>query len=278
MKRDIKHRIELKSKREIGLMRQAGLAVWKAHQIAAEMVRPGATTAQIDHAIEAHFASLGAVPLFMNYPNTDRKKRPFPAVTCMSVNAAVVHGIPSDRPLEEGDIVSMDTGCRLNGWCGDAAATYPVGRISDEAQKLLEVTQGVLELSIEQLRHQSRWSRIAEQMAQYVSDHGFYSVECFVGHGIGREMHEDPQVPNFPSRSLRGSGDFLIEPGLVIAIEPMVNVGTKRVKMLRDQWTQVTADGSLSAHFEHTVAVTEEGPVPITTAPTQAEEAAGVAV
>ena len=235
------------------------------------MVAPGVSTAEIDKAFEAHFDRLGAKPLFKNYPNSSRGKRPFPAVTCMSVNDAVVHGIPSDKPLEEGDIVSIDTGCLLNGWCGDAAVTYPVGQISEDVQKLLDVTRGVLELAIEELHTKSRWSQIAAMMAQCVADNGFSTVECFVGHGIGREMHEDPQVPNFPSRSLRGSGDFAIQPGLVIAIEPMVNMGTKRVKMLRDQWTQVTADGSMSAHFEHTVAITEQGPVALTAAPTQAE-------
>jgi len=273
MKRDISHRIELKSSREIGLMRQAGLAVWQAHQIAAERVAPGVSTAEIDRAFEQHFEALGARPLFKNYPNSTRGKQPFPAVTCMSVNEAVVHGIPSDKPLEEGEIVSIDTGCSLNGWCGDAAVTYPVGKIADDVQDLLDVTHGVLELAIELLHHKSRWSQIAELMAQYVADHGFSTVECFVGHGIGREMHEDPQVPNFSSRSLRGSGDFAIQPGLVIAIEPMVNMGTKRVKMLRDQWTQVTADGRPSAHFEHTVAITDQGPVALTKAPTPAEAA-----
>lgn len=273
MKRDISHRIELKSSREIGLMRKSGIAVWQAHQIAKKMVAPGVTTAEIDEAFEAHFDKLGARPLFKNYPNSSRGKRPFPAVTCMSVNDAVVHGIPTTTPLVEGDIVSIDTGCLLNGWCGDAAVTYPVGQISDEVQKLLDCTSGVLDLAIEQLNHKSRWSQIAAQMAQYVADHGFSTVECFVGHGIGREMHEDPQVPNFSSRSLRGSGDFAIQPGLVIAIEPMVNMGTKRVKLLRDQWTQVTADGKPSAHFEHTVAITDDGPFALTSAPTPAEAA-----
>ncbi len=273
MKQDISHSIELKSNREIGLMRKAGLAVWQAHQIAREMVRPGATTAEIDSAVEQHFGRLGATPLFKNYPNTGRNKRPFPAVCCMSVNEAVVHGIPSDRLLEEGDILSMDTGCRLNGWCGDAAVTHAVGAIDPEVQKLLNVTQAVLDLAIKLMSEKSRWSQIAEQMAQYVKDHGYSTVECFVGHGIGRDMHEDPQVPNFSSRSLRGRNDFRLEPGLVIAIEPMVNMGTKRVKLLRDQWTQVTADGRPSAHFEHTVAITQDGPVVLTQAPTAAERA-----
>ena len=271
MKRDLSHQIELKSKREIGLMRKAGIAVWQAHHIAAELVRPGATTAQIDREVEAHFDRLGATPLFKDYPNTGRYKRPFPAVCCMSVNEAVVHGIPNDRPLLEGDILSMDTGCRLNGWCGDAARTYAIGRLAPEVQKLLDVTEGTLDLAIELMHEKSRWSQIAEQMASYVADHGFSTVECFVGHGIGRDMHEDPQVPNFPSRSLRGRGDFRLQPGLVIAIEPMVNMGTKKVKTLRDQWTQVTSDGRPSAHFEHTVAITDDGPLVLTKAPTVAE-------
>lgn len=253
-------------------MRRAGLAVWKAHQIASKMVQPGVTTAEIDRAVEEHFSALGAVPLFKNYPNSIRNKPPFPAVCCMSVNEAVVHGIPSDKPLKEGDVLSMDTGCKLDGWCGDAAYTYTVGRIDPEVQRLLDSTRAVLDLAIELLHTKSYWSAIAREMADFVRDHGFSTVENFVGHGIGREMHEDPQVPNFPSRSLRGSGDFRIEPGLVIAIEPMVNMGTKRVRLLNDHWTQVTADGKPSAHFEHTVAITPDGPQLLTVAPTAAEQ------
>ena len=271
MKRDLSHHIELKSKREIGLMRKSGLAVWKAHQIAADMVRPGVTTLQIDQAVEEHFNRLGATPLFKNYPNSARNKRAFPAVCCMSVNEAVVHGIPTDKPLQEGDILSMDTGCRLNGWCGDAAVTHPVGQISPEVQDLLNVTKAVLDLAINLMGEKNRWSQVAEQMALYVADHGYSTVECFVGHGIGRDMHEDPQVPNFCSRSLRGSGDFLLVPGLVIAVEPMVNAGTKKVKMLKDHWTQVTADGQMSAHFEHTIAMTEDGPRVLTAPPEPGE-------
>jgi methionyl aminopeptidase len=265
--------IHLKSPREISLMRQAGLAVWQAHQIVGKMVRPGATTWEIDRAVEEHFDNLSAVPLFKNYPNSAKRKKAFPAVTCMSVNEAVVHGIPNNRPLKEGDIVSVDTGCRLNGWCGDAAYTYKVGRVSSDVQKLLDVTEQTLNLAIELLGVKGYWSQIAEQMAQYVRDNGFSSVENFVGHGIGREMHEDPQVPNYASRTLRGSADFRIEPGLVIAVEPMVNMGTKRVKMLSDDWTQVTADGKFSAHFEHTIAITSDGPTLLTVAPTPAEVA-----
>ncbi len=266
--------IELKSSREIRLMRQSGLAVWQAHQIVREMIAPGVSTMEIDRAVEAHFDRLGATPLFKNYPHHDhdKGKPPFPAVTCMSVNEAVVHGFPTDTPLMEGDIVSVDTGCRLNGWCGDAAWTYPVGQISPEAQQLLDVTRGTLELAFELMATKDRWSQVAREMAQYVKDHGYATVECFVGHGIGRDMHEDPQVPNFVSRGLRGREDFFLEPGLVIAVEPMVNVGTKNVKMLDDDWTQVTKDGKLSAHFEHTIALTNDGPVRLTAAPSPTEE------
>jgi methionyl aminopeptidase len=263
--------VHLKSTREIALMRRAGLAVWEAHQIAKRMVRPGVTTREIDNTIGAHFAKLGGEPLFKNYPNPTRGKPPFPAVCCMSLNEAVVHGIPNDRPLKEGDILSLDTGVRLGGWCGDSAWTYPVGKIAPEVQRLLDATEGTLRLAIDLLKTKSYWSAIAREMATYVKDHGYSTVECFVGHGIGRDMHEDPQVPNFPSRSLRGSGDFRIEPGLVIAVEPMVNMGTKRVRMLADTWTQVTADNKPSAHFEHTIAITADGPSLLTVAPTPAE-------
>ena len=234
---------------------------------------PGATTAQIDAAVEDYFRKIKAEPLFLNYPNSTAGRAPFPAVTCMSVNDEVVHGIPSDKPLVEGDIVSIDTGCRLNGWCGDAALTHPIGSVSPEVQKLLDVTREVLELAIEQLNHRTRWSQVADQMARFVRDHGFSTVECFVGHGVGRKMHEEPQVPNFRSRGLRGSVDFHIEPGLVIAVEPMVNMGTKKVKVRGDEWTQVTADGQPSAHFEHTIAITDRGPVALTAAPSPEEMA-----
>jgi methionyl aminopeptidase len=191
------------------------------------------------------------------------------------VNDEVVHGIPNHRPLVEGDIVSVDTGCRLNGWCGDAAVTYPIGRIAPSVQRLLDVTVATLDLAFELMHTKSHWSQIAREMANLVRDNGFSTVECFVGHGIGRQMHEEPQVPNFLSRSLRGSGDFRIEPGLVIAVEPMVNMGTKRVKMHRDHWTQSTLDRKASAHFEHTIAVSKDGPTLLTKEPTP-DEAANV--
>ena len=263
--------IQLKSEREIALMRQAGLCVWQAHQLVREIIVPGVTTAEIDAVVGEYFARCGAVPLFKDYPNQEVGKVPFPAATCTSVNEVVVHGIPNDQPLVEGDIVSVDTGCRLNGWCGDAAWTYPVGRIAPDVQRLLDVTVATLELAFDLMHTKSKWSQVAREMDTYVRDHRYSTVECFVGHGIGRQMHEDPQVPNFVSRGLRGSGDFRLESGLVIAVEPMVNMGTKRVRLHRDHWTQSTADGKPSAHFEHTIAMTVDGPVRLTEAPTPVE-------
>jgi len=253
----------LRSAREIEQMRKAGLLVWQAHQIAVTKLRPGVTTGEIDDAVERFFQQHGATPLFKGVPGPV----PFPAVTCISINEEVVHGIPSRRKLAEGDVVSIDTGCRLNGWCGDAAVTHPVGTIDPHTQRLLDVTRTVLELSIELIGKRSLWSEVAAEMETYVKNNKFTVVEAFVGHGIGRQMHEDPQVPNFSSRQLRRSGDFRLVPGLVIAVEPMVNAGTKRVRVLRDQWTQVTADGRPSAHFEHTIAVTESGPYVLTAGP-----------
>jgi methionyl aminopeptidase len=244
-------------------LRKAGLVVWEAHQLAASMVRPGITTAEIDAAVEQFFHNRKAEPLFKGVPGPV----PFPAVTCMSINEEVVHGIPSDRALKEGDILSIDTGCRLNGWCGDAAVTTPVGEIDPKVQELVDVTRGVLDLAIEQMGHCSLWSEVAVQMENYVKDHGFAVVEAFVGHGIGREMHEDPQVPNFASKQLRRSGDFELVPGLVIAVEPMVNLGSKHIRTRPDHWTQATVDGKPSAHFEHTVAIRPSGPYVLTAGP-----------
>jgi methionyl aminopeptidase len=245
-------------------MRKAGLLVWQAHQLAAAIVRPGVTTAEIDAVIDRFFAEHKAVPLFKGVPGTV----PFPATTCISINEEVVHGIPSSRKLVEGDIVSIDTGCKLNGWCGDAAATYPVGRVTPEVRGLLDVTRNTLALAIDLMGRSSRWSQVAAEMEAYVRKHKFSVVEAFVGHGIGRDMHEDPQVPNFVSRQLRrGTGEFRLVPGLVIAIEPMVNMGVKRVRTRADHWTQATVDGRPSAHFEHTVAMTESGPWVLTAGP-----------
>ena len=251
---------EIKSGRDIELMRQAGLLVWEAHQLAESMLRPGVTTASIDAAVDRLIQQRKAMALFKGVPG----KVPFPAATCISINEEVVHGIPSSRKLAAGDIVSIDVGCKLGGWCGDAAATYPVGPVTPEVQRLLDVTKGVLDLSIDLMGKRAWWSEVAAEMEKYVKRSGFSVVESFVGHGIGREMHEDPQVPNYVSDQLRRGGDFRLVPGLVIAVEPMVNMGTKRVRTRPDHWTQVTADGRPSAHFEHTVAITSSGPYVLT--------------
>ena len=263
----LKPGIILRSAREIALMRKAGLVVWEAHQLAASMLRPGATTGEIDAAVEQFFQQNHAIPLFKGVPG----RVPFPAVTCMSINEEVVHGIPGPRQLQVGEILSIDTGCKLDGWCGDAAVTHPVGQVDPQVQRLLDVTSGVLDLAIELMGTCSVWSQVADKMGSYVREHGFSVVEAFVGHGIGRQMHEDPQVPNFVSPQLRRNGDFRLEPGLVIAVEPMVNMGTKEVRTKRDHWTQVTSDGRPSAHFEHTIAMTKSGPYVLTAAPGQQE-------
>lgn len=258
----------LRSLREITQMRKAGLLVWKAHDIAAGLVRPGITTREIDAAVDAFFTEHRAIPLFKGVPG----KIPFPAVTCISVNDEVVHGIPGRRVLREGDIVSIDTGCKYEGWCGDSAVTIAVGKIDPEVQRLLDVTQGVLDLAVELMGKRKCWSKVAVEMGTFVRDAGFSVVESFVGHGIGREMHEDPQVPNFVSAQLRRNGDFVLEPGLVVAVEPMVNMGSKHVKSMPDYWTQATQDSRPSAHFEHTIAITENGPWVLTGPPQPGED------
>ncbi|MBW3599278.1 MAG: type I methionyl aminopeptidase [Planctomycetes bacterium] len=255
--------ITLRSPREINLMRQAGLLVWEAHQLIKPMVRPGAVTGEIDAAVERFFQEHGAEPLFKGVPGPV----PFPTVTCMSVNEEVVHGIPSRRILREGDIVGIDTGCKVNGWCGDSGWTYAVGQIAPEVQRLLDVTLETLNLAIRLMGVKRRWSEIAREMEAYVLDQGFSVVETMVGHGIGRSLHEDPQVPNFVNEAFLLDGDFDLRPGLVIAVEPMVNLGRKDVKVHRDKWTQVTADGKPSAHFEHTLALTKDGPLRLTAGP-----------
>jgi methionyl aminopeptidase len=223
------------------------------------MIEPGVTTAEIDRAVEQLFAEHGATPLFKGVPNPTRGKAAFPSVCCISVNEQVVHGIPGDRPLVAGDLVKVDTGCRLNGWCGDSAWSYAVGEVDEVKQRLLEVGEANLMLAIAESGRCRRWSEVAAAMEEHVHAAGFSVVEQFVGHGIGREMHEDPQVPNFVSGQLKRQ-DFRLEPGLVLAIEPMVNAGSKSVRVLPDHWTVETKDRKPSVHFEHTVAITSNGP------------------
>jgi methionyl aminopeptidase len=252
--------ITLKRPQEIELMREAGRLVARAHELVGQMIEPGVKTSEIDAAVDNLFVEQGAIPLFKGVPG----KVPFPAATCISVNEQVVHGIPGDRRLEAGDLVKVDTGCRLNGWCGDSAWSYPVGEVDDLKKKLLEIGEANLMLAIREFGRQQRWSQVAEIMEKHVRDAGFSVVEQLVGHGIGREMHEDPQVPNFSSPQQRRH-DFRLEPGLVLAIEPMVNAGTKHVRVLADYWTIATRDQQPSVHFEHTVALTIDGPVILTT-------------
>lgn len=240
-------------------MREAGKLVAEAHRIAAEMTRPGVTTREIDLAVEELFTRESATPLFKGFPG----EVPFPAVTCISVNEQVVHGIPGDYVLKDGDIVSIDTGCRLGGWCGDAAWTYAVGEINDEKRRLMDAGRELLAIAIRAFGTCGKWSQVARQMMKSAREAKFSLVEQFVGHGIGKEMHEPPQVPNYTNASVKDS-DFTLKPGLVLAIEPMLNAGTHDVRILPDKWTVVTADGRPSVHFEHTVALTPEGPLLLT--------------
>jgi methionyl aminopeptidase len=251
--------IPLKSPREIGLMREAGRVVAKALDKVKQLAVPGATTAQLDEAVAEIFREHNATPLFKGYPNSTKGKPAFPAVICASVNEQVVHGIPNRRPLREGDIISVDTGCKVNGWCGDAAVTLPIGTVPPEVEHLLSVTSETLELAIRAMARCRYWSEVASLMERFVKSQGMFVVEKFVGHGIGQQMHEEPQVPNFVSKALK-KNDILLEPGIVLAVEPMVSLGPKAVDTMDDGWTVVTKDRRASAHFEHTVAMTPDGP------------------
>lgn len=262
---------ELRSAREIRKMRAAGLVVWQAHQAAARVLRAGLTTAEINQVYADTFREYEATPLFLNYQSQPNGPPPFPAETCISINEEVVHGIPGPRKLQEGDIVSLDTGCRLSGWCGDAAVTHAIGKITSQQRKLMKVTVETLDLAIDLMHTKTHWSQIAIEMDTFVQDHGFSVVEQMVGHGIGKNLHEPPQVPNYPSEEILGDGDFDLRPGVVLAIEPMVNAGGPDVEYLDDEWTVVTEDRRPSAHFEHTVAMTKDGPVRLTGPPNDEE-------
>lgn len=242
--------IILKSPREINIMRKANQIVAKTHEYLEELIEPGISTAEINKKGDAFIREHGAEPSFKGY-------RGFPASICVSINDEVVHGIPnSKRILQEGDIVSLDIGTFYEGFNGDAARTFPVGDISEETQKLLEVTQQALDEGIKKALHKNHLSDISHAIQSHVEKHNLSVVREYVGHGIGRDMHEAPQIPNFGSP---GHGPVLKE-GMTLAIEPMVNIGDFKVKTLDDNWTVVTEDGSLSAHFEHTIAITKKGP------------------
>jgi len=245
--------IILKSDTEIAAMRKAGRVVAQAHQLVSEHVRPGITTKQLDTLVEEFFISQNAIPAFKGYQG-------YPATICASINEVVVHGIPNDIPLEEGWILSVDIGAFVDGFCGDSAWTYPVGKIDAETQRLLDVTKRSLFLGIEKAVVGNRLSDISHQIQTVVESNGFSVVRDFVGHGIGRKMHEPPQIPNF---GIPGRGPRL-KAGMTLAIEPMVNAGNYHVRILEDNWTTVTVDGSWSAHFEHTIAITNDGPIILT--------------
>ncbi len=249
--------ISLKTPEEIELMRRAGRVVHEALRRCTAKCRPGVTTREIDAEAENVLAESGAVGLFKWYP-TYREGEGFPACTCISVNDEVVHGIPGERPLAEGDIVSIDFGCRIDGWCGDSATTVMVGEVKPSIRRLCEVTEHVLRIATENIRPGRTWSQVARLMESYAVKAKLGVVRDFVGHGIGRTMHEDPKLPNFVSRELLRN-DIELRPGLVMAVEPMCCLGAERVKVLDDQWTVVTGDGQPAAHYEHTLAVTGDG-------------------
>ncbi|WP_305040997.1 type I methionyl aminopeptidase [Geoalkalibacter sp.] len=252
--------MKLKSPEDIQQMRQAGLLLWHTHQVAATLIAPGTVTSDIDKLVEETIVAGGGLPLFKGVPG----KVPFPAATCISLNEEVVHGIPSARVLREGDLVSLDIGVKLNGWCADAAVTYAVGQVDAQKQRLLQVTEECLARAISLLRPGVRWSKIALKIQKLAEQAGFSVVEDLVGHAIGRDMWEPPQVPNFFTRNMP---DFKLRPGLVLAIEPMINAGAKEVVVRPDHWTIAARDGKPSAHFEHTVALTEDGPLVLTCGP-----------
>jgi len=254
---------ELKSKREIGLMRESGKLVAEALRICRSLAKPGTRTIEIDRAVEALYARHGATPLFKGYPGP---KVPFPAVTCISINEQVVHGIPGPREIRDGDLLKIDTACKLNGWCADAAITIPVGNASAERQRLVRVALEVLKIAMVELGKCRFWSEVAWKMQRHAESAGFSVVEQYVGHGIGRVMHENPQVPNFVSKELK-KHDFRLVEGLVLAVEPMVNMGKADTITLGDHWTVVTKDGLPSAHVEHTLALTSDGVVVVTADP-----------
>ena len=241
--------ITIKNERELESMRQACKITAAARALAGEMVRPGITTREIDKAVHDFIVAQGAKPSFLGYHG-------FPASTCISVNSTVVHGIPGGYTLRDGDIVTVDVGAYYKGFHGDCAATYPCGTVSAEAEKLIAVTK---QSFFEGLRFATRGHRVSDishAIQTYVESNGFSVVRSFVGHGVGAQLHEDPEVPNFGAP---GRGPRLL-PGMTLAIEPMVNVGTYEVRILKDGWTTVTADGKLSAQYENTVLITDGEP------------------
>jgi len=247
--------ITIKSQRELDLMRKAGYIVAMAHRRIEELIAPGITTKDLDRAAEEVIVKLGGIPSFKGVPNP-YGGIDFPASICASVNHEVIHGIPNDIPLKEGDIVSIDIGAIYDGFHGDAARTYEVGAVSPEARRLIAVTRESFYKGIEMAREGMRIRDISLAIQQYVEENGYSVVREFVGHGIGKEMHEEPQIPNYVTRE-RGPR---LQKGMTLAIEPMVNEGHWAVDLLKNNWTVVTRDRKLSAHYENTIAITENEP------------------
>jgi len=241
--------ILLKTKEEIEIMRRAGQLVGRTLDMVGEVIRPGLSTSELDKMVEKFIRDAGAVPAFKNYHG-------FPASACISINDEVVHGIPGNRVIQDGDIVSVDIGTIVDGFYGDAARTFAVGNVDQATLELMENTQKSLQAGIDKARKGNKLGQISTAVQQVAELAGYGVVRQLVGHGIGRNMHEEPQVPNF------GSPDDgpMLKAGMVLAIEPMINMGTHEVKTMPDGWTIVTADGRPSAHFEHTVAITDDGP------------------
>ena len=245
--------IVLKTEQEIGYMRDAGRIVGQTLAVIKKAISPGITTQELDHIAEQFIRRAGGVPAFKGYCG-------FPASICSSINEQVVHGIPGPRQLKDGDVISIDIGVKLNRYYGDAAITVPVGEVDAEILKLLSVTEQALNKGIEQAIKGNRLSDISHAVQLHAEAYGYGVVRDYVGHGIGQRMHEDPQIPNYGPP---GRGP-LLKNGMVLAIEPMINLGTPEVEVLADDWTVVTADGKISAHFEHTVAVTDGEPLILT--------------
>jgi len=249
-----KQAIETKTPAEIEKMRAAGRVVREVLNRCKELARPGVTTRMIDEEADRLIRSRGGEGLFKNYPGPT----PFPSHLCISVNEVVVHGIASDYAIKEGDIVGVDCGVRLDGWCGDAATTLLVGEVAPATRQLCADTEHCLALAMETIKPGRKWSEVARVMQQFAEGKGYGVVRNFIGHGIGRKLHMDPQVPNFVSRDLL-KNDWILKEGMTIAVEPMVNLGTPEVEVLADGWTVITKDHKPSAHYEHTIAVTKTG-------------------
>lgn len=255
--------IVLKNSHQLERMKDAGVISADALQLAGSLVEPGITTAEIDNIVRQFILKQGAKPSFLHYNG-------YPASACISVNDVVIHGIPGDYKLQSGDIVSIDVGAFYEGFHGDNAATFPCGKVSDEAMRLLNTTRECLYEGIRAAKAGSRLGDVGHAVQSYAEEHGYSVVRQYIGHGVGKNMHEEPDVPNYgkPGHGLR------LIPGMTIAIEPMINEGGAAVKTLPDGWTVKTCDGKLSAHFENTIAITEGGPVILTT-PSQEKKQGG---